>query len=63
MIFRTEVPELVGFARYCIQPISVRGRYESFENIKLSCIIDICSGREDFVNFKRKTMNIFLYFS
>ena len=42
---------------------SVRGAYVSFENIKLSCITDICSGRENFVhNFRRKTMNIFVYF-
>ena len=36
----------------------------SFENIKLLCIIDICSGRENFIHyFRRKTMNIFVYFA
>ena len=58
-----KVPELVGFVRYWIQSISVWGRYVSFENIKLSCIIGICSGRENFVHyFRRKTTNIFVNF-
>ena len=52
-----------GFVRYRIQSISVRGTYVSFEIIKLSCIIYIYSGRENFVhNFGRKIMNIFVNF-
>ena len=61
--FQEVSSRVAGFVRYQIQSISVEGRYVSSENIKLSCITDICSGRENFVhNFRRKTMNIFVYF-
>ena len=46
-----------------IRSISFRGRYVSFDINKLSCIMDICSGRENFVHYFRRTnMNIFVYF-
>ena len=52
-----EVNSRWNFVRYRIQSISVQGRYVSFENIRLSYVIDICSGREKFVHcFRRKTM-------
>ena len=61
--FKKKVTELIGFVRYGIQSISVRGRYVSIDNIKLPCIIDIFSGSENFIHyFRRKTMNIFVYF-
>ena len=42
--------------------MSVRSRYVSLENSKLLSIINICSGRENFVHYlkTKKTMNIFV---
>ena len=38
---------MAGFVRYWIQSICVRGRYWVWKT--LSCIINICSGRENFI--------------